>query len=682
MVNAALAQLGKKNADFDGMPKDDWCAYFMDWVSMASGAGSAGLLPNKYSGYGKTRAFAQFAVSRGTGTLTCFSSSTYNTMYSYVGDTNSLVKSTRVSYTPAAGDFIFFTWSNSTASFASHVGLVYKVSGSTVYYVDGNGSAVRGDTAFYTRSYVDTHTILESNSQIVAYLRLETGSVGDSGAIYVPSDVTISGSGVSSLTKTSVRLNGSCLYTGTKPSSVGVYFGTSKTNMSVKDSDTISHSKNPFDIWYDISGLKAGTTYYWQLYAVVNGKTIKESTIHSFTTLADSTALSVTSTTNCLYYVTVPANYRLQGYETPTSTTNYRCIEASSSGYLLSCKQKIVRSDGSIRYSYTDSNGYTIYFNYASSMDVTVMHNYTYTGVEAAHPHATYSQCTCGYIYTSSSTNYDGSCIICNPPIVSVTGVNLDQTAITLIAGNHAALSATVLPEDATNDSISWNSSNTSVASVDASGNVQALSPGTATITVRTNDGGKTASCTVTVCATFPDVPANTWYYEGVTFAVEQGLMYGTGHGYFSPMDDLTRAQLVTILYRLADEPAISGTAAFSDVPAGTWYTNAVVWAASKGIVAGYPDGTFLPDKAIVREEIASVLYRYTEDHAVAGDYLSQFPDQHNLHSYARDAVNWTVANGLIAGTENTATGVVSLKPQDTADRAQIATIIMRFTRL
>lgn len=178
MINAALAQVGKKNADFgdaDGMPADHWCAYFMIWCSRVSGAGSAGLLPKQYSGYGTTGALAGKACSLGKSTLTCFDTTAYNHMVSNYGTTNKQT-GTRSSFSYQAGDLIFFKWTGGTAKFASHVGLIYKVSGTTIYYVDGNGSATSGDAAFYTRSYVDTHTIKSTDSQISAILRVNYGS--------------------------------------------------------------------------------------------------------------------------------------------------------------------------------------------------------------------------------------------------------------------------------------------------------------------------------------------------------------------------------------------------------------------------------------------------------------------------------------------------------------------------
>lgn len=173
MINAALAQIGKTNADFvaaDGMRQDNWCVFFMIWCSRVSGAGSAGLLPKQYSSYGTTRAFAGKACSLGKATLTCFDTTTYNTIVNSYGTANKQT-GTRSSFKYQAGDLIFFKWKKNPADFANHVGLIYKISGTTIYYVDGNGNGTS-----WKDSTVDTHDIKSTNSQIAAILRVNYGS--------------------------------------------------------------------------------------------------------------------------------------------------------------------------------------------------------------------------------------------------------------------------------------------------------------------------------------------------------------------------------------------------------------------------------------------------------------------------------------------------------------------------
>ena len=174
----------------------------------------------------------------------------------------------------------------------------------------------------------------------------------------------------------------------------------------------------------------------------------------------------------------------------------------------------------------------------------------------------------------------------------------------------------------------------------------------------------------------FPDVTEGDWFYDAVRYAYETGLMDGVGDSLFAPNSQTTRAQLVTILYRLEGEPEVSGTSGFTDVEAGTWYTDAVAWAAANGIVNGTTDTTFAPGEDITREQLVTVLYRYAEskgyDVSASAD-LSGYPDAGQVQDYAQPAMAWAVAEGIVEGVDGT------LNPAGNATRAQIATILMRF---
>ena len=175
----------------------------------------------------------------------------------------------------------------------------------------------------------------------------------------------------------------------------------------------------------------------------------------------------------------------------------------------------------------------------------------------------------------------------------------------------------------------------------------------------------------------FSDLDTNSWYHEGVDFVLLNGLMNGMSSTEFAPNGVLTRAQLVTILYRMAGSPSVDGlNNPFTDVSDGTWYTNAVIWAADKGVVTGTTATTFAPDVNITREQIATILFRYAGAEAVAEDHLADFTDADKISGYARDAMNWAVANGLINGM-----GDGTVAPNATATRAQIATILMRYSQ-
>lgn len=177
----------------------------------------------------------------------------------------------------------------------------------------------------------------------------------------------------------------------------------------------------------------------------------------------------------------------------------------------------------------------------------------------------------------------------------------------------------------------------------------------------------------------FSDLDAKAWYHEGVDYALTNSLMNGVGSGKFEPDGQLTRAQLVTVLYRAAGEPDTGKQVnPFTDVADDAWYTKAVIWAANNGIVNGVAKNVFAPDASITREQIAAMLYRYAGAEAAKEDKLSAFPDAAKVSDWAKEALNWAVASGLINGVAD-ANGTASLEPQATATRAQIATILMRW---
>ena len=175
----------------------------------------------------------------------------------------------------------------------------------------------------------------------------------------------------------------------------------------------------------------------------------------------------------------------------------------------------------------------------------------------------------------------------------------------------------------------------------------------------------------------FLDVNEGDWFYDAVAYAYENGLMDGVGGNRFAPNSATTRAQLVTILYRMEGQPVVSGDLPFTDVEAGTWYTNAVGWAAQNGIVNGVGDDTFAPGNDLTREQLVTILYRYAEskgyDVSASAD-LAGYPDGEEIQAYAREAMAWAVAENIIQGMEDD-----TLKPAGNASRAQIATILMRF---
>ena len=187
----------------------------------------------------------------------------------------------------------------------------------------------------------------------------------------------------------------------------------------------------------------------------------------------------------------------------------------------------------------------------------------------------------------------------------------------------------------------------------------------------------------------FRDMPVPTdWAHEGLDYCIYHGYIAGTSASTVSPNGVCTRAQLVSILYRVQGEPTtVKGyelsklRAPFNDVPRGQWYTDAIWWAKLMGVVAGTSATTFDPEGEITREQLAVILYNYTKQFApgslTATGSLAGFPDAASVSSWARTEMAWAVGNGLISGTGSGS--VAYLTPQGSATRAQVAAILMRF---
>lgn len=173
----------------------------------------------------------------------------------------------------------------------------------------------------------------------------------------------------------------------------------------------------------------------------------------------------------------------------------------------------------------------------------------------------------------------------------------------------------------------------------------------------------------------FSDLDVTQWYHEPVDYMLETGMMNGMSATTFEPNGTLTRAQLVTVLYRHAGSPDVTGLPnPFADVAPQSWYAKAVIWAAANGVVKGTSAATFAPEDAITCEQIAAILYRYNGE-AVTGDLLSSFPDADAVSGYAVEAMQWAVSRGLISG-DPASDGTLWLRPRDGATRAQIAKIL------
>ena len=173
------------------------------------------------------------------------------------------------------------------------------------------------------------------------------------------------------------------------------------------------------------------------------------------------------------------------------------------------------------------------------------------------------------------------------------------------------------------------------------------------------------------------DVVDTDWFYNAVRFVTEHELMEGTGANRFSPNVVLTRAMIVTILYRLEGKPAVSGDIPFSDVKAGEWYSDAILWASRNSIVLGYGNGLYGPEDPVTREQAVVILHRYAQFKGLdvsAADDLAMFVDRGKISAWALDAMKWAVAVGIIEGRSSN-----KIAPEGSSTRAEIAMIFKRY---
>ena len=287
----------------------------------------------------------------------------------------------------------------------------------------------------------------------------------------------------------------------------------------------------------------------------------------------------------------------------------------------------------------------------------------------------------------------------------NVESLSISPESKSLYLGDSFNVSVTITPTAAQGHKVTYTSSNSSIASVSASGRVKGEGVGSAVITAKA--GGKEVECRVTVrrrdtnsgnnnsgsnsgrgtgtgnivisgntsASSFNDVSTSDWYYDSVNQAVREGLFQGVTVNTFEPNGQMTRGMLVTVLWRMENKPVAIATGRFEDVPTNSWYATAVEWAAKNGIVNGMSETTFAPDQAITREQLATMITRYTNYKGIALSEVQEaqtFADDAQISDWAKDSVATMQKAGIIAGRGN---GIFD--PKGTATRAECAKILV-----
>ena len=268
---------------------------------------------------------------------------------------------------------------------------------------------------------------------------------------------------------------------------------------------------------------------------------------------------------------------------------------------------------------------------------------------------------------------------------VSSDGLVIDMSAPTvsgIVDGGVYTGEVTFTVSDANIDTITINGE-------EVSGSEFTLLPaeGLQTVVV-TDKAGNTVTLTVTVesdvchggegcpSAAYADLDHEAWYHPYTDYVIENGLMQGYSSTIFAPCDNLSRAMMVQVLYNLEGRPAVSGEKPYTDVPKGTWFFDAILWASEESLILGYGNGAFGPDDPITREQMAVIFYRYSQarGYSLSEGSYDHFKDHGDISGYAQQAMRWAVGNGLMIGSADN-----RLHPRDYTTRVEFAVMLQRF---
>ncbi len=261
--------------------------------------------------------------------------------------------------------------------------------------------------------------------------------------------------------------------------------------------------------------------------------------------------------------------------------------------------------------------------------------------------------------------------------------IEFEDKEITLRAGSNQSVDVSPKGKDYYIGKFTFTSSDTSVAAPQhktATGvYVNTFDAGTSTITAKSITG-KTAKLTVHVVKDdfpFYDVNPNTWYRGTIEEVYKLGLMSGAEKYKFKPNANMTRAMVASVFHRMEGSKPTAYEKLFSDVTDGKYYSGSVTWAKQKGVINGYEDGTFKPNKNVTREEMVTMIYnfaKYKGKYRAPSTTISQFKDHTSVSPYAKESMKWAVQNGLISGKDNG----TRLDPKGTATRAECAKMLLK----
>ena len=328
-------------------------------------------------------------------------------------------------------------------------------------------------------------------------------------------------------------------------------------------------------------------------------------------------------------------------------------------------------NDAEANWILSDSSVVTIINTGKSGIQIGSYANYTYSVTIKALKKGT----TTLSLQSSNGTIISSTSIEVTNNLISIEG--FEESVVNITKGKEyqsVLMTTPVNPDDL--GEVTWSSSNTDIATIDENGKVKAKEYGTTTIKAVVQ--GKEYTDTLNVVLPFTDVKTTDWFYGAVKYTYDNGILKGATDTEFRPSKNITRADLLTILWRMEGEPQVTGVKDFPDVSTEAYYANAVRWGTKNNIVSGYNNGNFGPTDNITREQLATILYNYAKykgKNVTANPDLSKYKDWHKVTGYAQPAMKWAIEKGVVNGKDNS----TRLDPQGTASRAEATAMIYNY---